>query len=294
MAQQPTYILSPNFHFKPGTGPIELGNIISHPLRPHRALTTVDAATLQKNYPPVETFIDYERSITRGRRRDVSISLWAEFLQTVSGKVSGGRGSDIQSNYTMDCLETMYFVADPPLEEIQARLKAPRVQAVIKAGRIPGFRTPVYMVTGLMIARGFTADIENNKRRNGGIEISGNAPCPAAPVSVGANLTKSSSIEGADKWRAGEDIVFAYQLLKIEVKGWKGNRVEYDELRHKAAYLNIDDEEGSDEEEYDVEDVLITQTNAGTLRSEHETGDVTVTEVGEGECQVSCIASTQK
>lgn len=294
MAQQPTYILAPNFHFKPGTGPIALGNIISHPLQPHRALTTVDAATLDKIYPRVATFTDYERSITRGDHRGVSISVWAEFLQTVSGKVSGGYGSDVQSNYTMDSLETMYFVVDPPIEEIQARLKVPRVQAVTKVNRIPGFRTPVYMVTGLMIAKGLSVAMENNKHHNGEIEISGNAPSPVGQVGAGVNLAKSTSTGEADKWRAGEDIVFAYQLLKIEVKGWKGDRVEYDELRHKAAYLSNDNEEETDEEEDGVEEVSISPANASTLPTHNDTGEVTVTEVGEGESRVNCISSKHK
>lgn len=290
MAQQPTYILAPNFHFKPGTGPIALGNIISNPLQPHRALTTVDTATLDTTYPKVERFTDYERSITRGDHRNISISVWAEFLQTVSGKVSGGRGTDVQTNYTMESLETMYFVVDPPIEEIQARLKAPRVQAVTRASRIPGFRSPAYMVTGLMIAKGLSATMENNKSRDREFELSGNAPSPAGQVGAGANIAKSTSTERADQWRASEDIVFAYQLLKIEIKGWKGERVEYDELRHKAAYLSKDDEEESEEEEDEDEEVLISPANAATLLINHETKDVTVIEIGgEGE-RVSCIS----
>lgn len=293
MAQQPTYILAPNFHFKPGTGPIALGNIISHPLRPHRALTTIDEATLHKIYPRIETITDYERTMTRGGQHGISMSLWAEFLQTVSGKISGGRGSDVQSNYTMESLETMYFVTDPPLEEIQARLKAPRVQAVTKASRMPGLRTPVYMVTGLMIAKGFTADVENNKHRNGEVGISGEAPAPMSGVGAGANLAASTSTRGADKWRAGEDIVFAYQLLKIEAKGWKGDRVEYDELRYKAAYLGKDDEEDTDEDD-DVEELLISPANAGNLSSGQDSGEVLVKDLGEGQSRVgSIIASSQ-
>ncbi|KAJ5174595.1 uncharacterized protein N7482_000472 [Penicillium canariense] len=188
----------------------------------------------------------------------------------------------------------MYFVTDPALEEIQARLNTPRVQAVTRASRIPGFRTPVYMVTGLMIAKGLTVDMENNKRRNGEIEISGNAPSPIAQVGAGVNLAKSTNAEEADNWRAGEDVVFAYQLLKIEVKGWKGDKVEYDELKHKVAYLNQDDEEETDEEKDGVEVVLISPANTDTLHSDHDIGHMTVTEVGEGETRFRCISSTRK
>jgi len=294
MSRQPTYILSPNFHFKPGTGPIGLGNIISHPLRPHRALTTVDTETLDRIYPRVEKFTSYERSITKGGHSDVSISLWAEFIQTVSGKVSAGHESDVQSNYKMDSLETSYFVNDPPLEEIQARLNAPRVQAVTKSSRVPGFRTPVYMVTGLMVAKGFNVDMSNTKHRNGELGIGGNVPSPAGQVGAGVNMAKSTSAEEADQWRAGEDVVFAYQLLKIEVKGWKGDKIKYDELRHKAAYLSRDDEDETDEENDGMEEVLISPADADTLHSKDESlEDITVTGLGGGSIGVTCISSTR-
>ncbi|KAI9042926.1 uncharacterized protein KD926_004716 [Aspergillus affinis] len=297
MAQQPTYILAPNFHFKPGTGPIALGNIIADPLRPHRALTTVDATTLKAAYPRIETFTDYERSITRGSSRDVSMSVWAEFLNSVSAKVSGSRGSDVQSTYTMDSLESMFFVNDPTLEEIRSRLKAPMVQAVTKAGRIPGFRTPVYMVTGLMVAKGFSADLENTQRRGGEVELSGNAPSPVGQVGAGAGLARSTSTEKADQWKAGEDIVFAYQLLKIEVKGWKGDRIIYDELRHKSALLSNDEEDDTDDEEEEEEEeglqeVVISSIRADNLPSGRDAGGFAVSELGENQDHVHCIFTT--
>lgn len=62
--------------------------------------------------------------------------------------------------------------------------------------------------------------------------------------------------------------MFAYQLLKIEFKGRKADRVEYDELRHKATYLGKDDEEDTDEEEEeDVEELSISPANAGNTSS---------------------------
>ncbi|KAH8432435.1 uncharacterized protein LDX57_010071 [Aspergillus melleus] len=298
MAQQPTYILAPNFHFKPGTGPIALGNIIADPLRPHRALTTVDATILQTRYPRVETFTDYERSITRGNSRDVSMSVWAEFLNSVSAKVSGSRGSDVQSTYTMHSLQSMFFVNDPTLEEIQSRLRAPMVQAVTKAGRIPGFRTPVYMVTGLMVAKGFSADLENTQRRGGEVELSGNAPSPVGQVGAGAGLARSTSTEKADQWKAGEDIVFAYQLLKIEIKGWKGDRIIYDELRHKSALLSNDEEDDTDDEVEDeqevqgLEEVVVSPISTDKLPGGRDAGGFAVSEVGETHDHVRCIVST--
>ncbi|PYH91048.1 hypothetical protein BO71DRAFT_486574 [Aspergillus ellipticus CBS 707.79] len=289
----------PNFHFKPETGPIALGNIIADPLRPHRALTTVDVTTLQTAYPRIETFTEYERSITRGNSHDVSMSVWGQFLSSASAKISGSRGSDVQSTYTMDSLQAMFFVNDPALEEIQSRLKNPMVQAVMKGGRIPGLRTPVYMVTGLMVAKGFSADMTNTQRRSGEVELSGNAPSPVGQVGAVVDLTRSTSTQKADQWKAGEDIVFAYQLLKIEIKGWKGNRISYDELRHQNAFLSNDDDDDDDEEDTDSEEggeglgeVVTSSIRAGNLPSGPETGAITVTEVGEDHHPVSCISST--
>ena len=290
MALQPTYLLAPNFHFKPGTGPIALGNIIADPLRPHRALTTVNVGTLKAVYPPIETITDYDRSMTRRTSNDLSMAVWAKFVQTVSAKVSGGRGTNVHTNYTMDALETAYFVTDPPLEEIEARLKVPRVQAVVKAGSMPGLRQPVYMVTGLMIAKGFAAMQRRGKHRAGEVGVGGNVPPPAVNVGLGANLAKSASTEESDTWKACEDIVFAYQLLKIEVKGWKGTKIEYDELRHKAAYLSKDEEDDEEDDEDEITGQVIAsvvgEDNLPVCRS---TDGITMAKLGEGESKITCI-----
>lgn len=58
-------------------------------------------------------------------------------------------------------------------------------------------------------------------------------------LSLGQDV-RFATVKGLDAFRVEDDIVFAYQLIKIEVKGWKGDRVELDELRHKAAYLSTD------------------------------------------------------
>ena len=282
MAQQPTYILAPNFHFKPGTGPIALGNIIADPLRPHRALTTVDTAILKARYPLIETFTHYEYSTSRGTSRNNSLSVWGQFVQSIGAKVSGEHGSSLHNKYTMDALETRYFVGDPELDELEARLKAPRVQAVLRTSNIPGFRHPVYMVTGLMIAKGFAVTHETGKTRAGEIGVEGSAPTPAGPAGAGINMARSSSKEQSEEWKASDDIVFAYQLLKIEAKGWKGTRIEYDELRHKAAYLSHEDgEEYDDEDEEDLGEVTATLTSPENLQTLQNTGGLKTVQLGE-------------
>ncbi|PLB55446.1 hypothetical protein P170DRAFT_421996 [Aspergillus steynii IBT 23096] len=291
MAQQPTYLLAPNFHWKPETCPIQLGSIISNPLQPQTILTTVDAATLQSSYPLVETFNSYDRTSTLATHRDVSMGVWTTFLQAVSGNIAGEGGSGVQSTYKIDHLETVYFVAHPDRKEIQARLDAPSVQEITKAGRMLALRAPVYMITGRMIAKGFTVNAEHDKHRNGEIRVSGSAPSPLAPVGFGGNLTNAASTKQGHNWRAGDDLVFAYQLLEIECKGWKGRKLEYHDFRSKDTLLGIHDEEESSKNVDEVEGFIIREVNASTLAREMKGRNMAVTEVGDAGNRITCIYS---
>ncbi|KAN0067884.1 hypothetical protein V8E54_014131 [Elaphomyces granulatus] len=266
MTQQPTYMLAPNFHFKLGTGPIALGNIIADPLRPHRAVTTIDEDTLKRTYPHIKMVTDYDRRMTYvtspGMITDydgnmvhktghgLSIDIWKQFVQTTSAKVSSELGT--HTNYTMDALETTFFITDPPIKEIAARVKAPRVRAVINS--IAGFQQPLYMVTGLKIARGFAVQ-ERGKHRAGAVEIS----------------------------KTAEDIVFAYQLLRIDVK------IEYGSKASFGHISDSDDDDDSDEEEIITKRVMTSRI--ASVDNLDITGGITKVELGEGESKITCISA---
>ncbi|KAL7793614.1 hypothetical protein V8C37DRAFT_378459 [Trichoderma ceciliae] len=297
MASQPTYLLAPNFRFKPDTGPIALGNIITDPLRPHRALTAIDADSLRANYPRIETITEYDYALSRATSQGVSMAVWTQFVQTVSAKISGQRNSQAQASYAMDSLETMYFVTDPSLGEMEARLRVPRVQAFVKADSFPGLRKPVYMVTGLMIAKGFTAQEEKGNYKSSEVEAGGSVPTPAGDVGLGADLASSMDNTQSHTWKVREDIVFAYQLLKIEIKGWKGTKLKYDELRHKAAYLSRDDE--SDEDDEDDEDyisgqVMVSVVTADSLSISDSAVGSAALELGESDGKIICISASDE
>lgn len=259
MAQQPTYLLAPNFTFKPRSGPIALGNIIADPFRPHRVLTAIDEAARAARYPRIETFAELDRTIARGSGHNVAVAVWAQFLQGVGASLSGDRAVEKSSEYTMDTLETEYFVQDPDQAEIEARVKEPRVRDAM-AGTL-GLRQPVYMVTSLKIAKGFSASTVTGKRKGAGVE----AGIPIAEgITTGANISGGVETRSSDSWRAGEDIIFAYQLLKIELKGWRTKRVEVDEFRSKQNFLHMDDEsyEDEDEDEDDGSDAEVAASAA--------------------------------
>lgn len=291
--EQRTYILAPNFRIKPSSGAIALGSIIADPLRAHRALTTVEDDRLAKDYPRIAKFSEHECNITRSDSGELSMAVWAQLIQMISAKVSGSRGTSHESNYSMDTLETTYFITDPNLEEIESRVNAPRIKAIVNPGWRPSQRKPVYMVTGVMVAKGFAANRQRNRQHSGEVEAGGNVP--TAEVEVGINAARSHNVSDSESWKAGEDIVFAYQLLKIEVKGWKGTRVEYDELRHKAAFLGNEDDEEDDTEDNGVDDVegvvSMCKARPADLAGIYNSAEIMTSEFEAGRIMVECICA---
>lgn len=232
---QSTYFLAPRLDCKPTTGPIALGNIIADPLRPHRSLTTIDQGTLEQKYPRIETssVINYATALDSDSQ--ISAAIWAQFLETVSAKFGGSSVNRTSKTYSADGIKTQYFVCDPSLEEIMDRLGAPRVRTAMKAGRIPGLRSPVYMVTGLKIATNLTAQTSRNKGSQIEMVADTTIPVPPGNITIGSHYDHSIMAGGSAHWESVDDIVFAYQLLRIEIKGWREKAVEYDEFRPSQA-----------------------------------------------------------
>lgn len=290
MSQQPTYLLAPQFIFKPETGPIALGSLIADPFRPHRVLTSIDEPALTSEYPRVEKVPEYDSKFSRDSSRNASFGVWAQFLQTASAKIHASHSTDALAQFTMDALETVYFVTDPMQEEIAARIKVPRVQAAIKSGQLLGRRQPVYMVTGLKIAKNFSVVKERGVHREGGIGAGVPIPTPAGDIGIGADLEGGVSKRERDEWRAGVDIVFAYQLLKIEVKGWKDKTVHFEEFRHKAAYLSNDNSEDEDGDQEEPVEITSRKASAADFTEADQEFEVSVVEVGEEEGKCLCVS----
>ncbi|KAJ5275493.1 hypothetical protein N7505_004038 [Penicillium chrysogenum] len=243
-----TYLLSPKFYFK-RDGPITLGNLVLDPFRPHLVLTALDAVTRDTRYPKVETFTDFEQNLARSQGAGGSLSAWLEFLQSVNTKVGLAREKHRLDEYTMTSLETEYFLEFPSKEEIKSRIDSEHVRAAIKASGLFGTRNSVYMVTGRKLAKGFSALHASGKKNSGNVEAGASAHMLNGNVSVKAGAAGHKEMGLQAGWKANEELVFAYQLIKIDVKGLRGSKVLYDEFRHESAFLSHEGEVGHEEEE---------------------------------------------
>ncbi|KKY25395.1 hypothetical protein UCDDS831_g02070 [Diplodia seriata] len=264
MAARKTYLLAPNFDHTPG-GAIALGNIITDPFEPHRPLTTLDAS---KPHPEITSKPDHNYTINRESSRDINAGVWAQVLDIVGGNIGARRGKETNTEYKMDTLETIMFKTEPTEEMVNERLKSPLVRNVMQYNS--AFCRPVYMITGIKVAKGLQSTTQNAYTKGG--DIGATVPSPGG-ISVGANVDLSQGRGQTTSFQAGVDVVFAYQLLKIGLKGWKEKTIELDEFKHKAALLS----DSSDEEEEALEADVGAVTSFDI--SNAVGGDVSVTQV---------------
>jgi hypothetical protein len=219
------------------------------------------------------------------------VSAWLEFLSTINAKIGLAREKHRLDQYTMTSLETEYFRELPNEEEIKSRIKADIVRETIKASGFLSIRQPVYMVTGRKLAKGFSAVQESGKQTSSDVESGGSASTPAgnAAVKVGAAGHKEKGLQTG--WKAGDELVFAYQLMKINVKGWKSSKVEFDEFRHESALLSNDDEDDDDDDDDDNVEAEIGEVTTVDLAKVTDEGAMTKVEVGEGKGKLLLVST---
>ncbi|KAB2573014.1 hypothetical protein DBV05_g8307 [Lasiodiplodia theobromae] len=276
MALVKTYLLAPNFNFRPD-GPIALGNIIADPFQPHRVLTKANTGTAQTE---VETVFEDDFVTHRGAGQGVSVSVWAQFLANVGINLGTDFSKETNTEYNMTSLKTTYFKSEPSEQELHQRVNVPRVRNVLQSGHIRS--CPVYMVSGIKIAENF--EMATKRSVHKGINAGASAPV-AEGVSLGGNVELTRDQSQRDSFRARQDVVFAYQLLEIRLKGWKEKTLETKEFRSKAAFLGDKDEK---EPEIEVEVADATANSFSAL----DRKDISpkAVEVSDGEEACVCIS----
>ncbi|TFA97985.1 hypothetical protein CCMA1212_010210 [Trichoderma ghanense] len=251
--QDPTYLVAPNWTYRPG-GSIALGNIVLDPFRPQHVLSKPT-----KPLPETETAMEYNWTLATEKLRSINVSIWTRMFDQLSVKLGPRRNRGQKIKFYMKALETVYFKELPSMEEIQERVNEEKVRTILSPSSI--FRYPVYMVTGVKIARGFTLVHEGTEQYMFNVK---GADTVTPQLAVGASVGMASKTTRSDGFQSGNEIIFAYQLLIIKPKGW-GQKMAYqlDDFRHKAALLvdDDDDDDDDDEAEEDVEVEVITGTD---------------------------------
>jgi hypothetical protein len=104
---------------------------------------------------------------------------------------------------------------------------------------------PVYMVTGIKVAKDFKLEGEKSRTNGFSAEASGEV-VPEVSIGAGGGVQRTNRV--ADAFEADSDIIFAYQLIKIKPRGWsKEKTFKIEEYQHSQAFLgddkNIEDDD---------------------------------------------------
>jgi hypothetical protein len=252
--QNPTYFLSPNWTFRPG-GRIALGNIIVDPLKPHLYLSQADPPP---RTPETESTVETNWRLSVDQTTGISLRVWAVFLDKILLDVGLGRELVRSHRFTMTSLETITLRSEPTPDELHKRCNDSRVSEFMRRDSV--LCRPVYMVTGLKIARGFVLDAAEAELTRGVKVELGAEVLPEVSVGAGIDVSRNQGISDHG-FESQNDIVFAYQVVKIKPTGWKGKRLAADEFKHRQQLLDdtageVDTVEGDEDllGEEDLED----------------------------------------
>jgi hypothetical protein len=278
MAILKTYLFAPNFTTHLGAN-IQLGTIIVDPFRPSKWIVQIpiDIET--------DTHVEYDRSVTPGVTASTHANMFAKFFETASANIGLQKDKSILDHYTMDTLDTVSYKRDITDDEAADIVNAnTKIQQAMKNSILGS--APVYIVTGLKIAKGFhlTSEMASSKGLNAGTTI----PI-TEQISAGADLGVSRGKTLSEQSSTSQDIVFAYQLHAVANKGWwRKRRVDINVYAPKAAALGSDN--GTTQDTVAVEEATAEDFDEALF----DFGDVVITNQtayeGEEGVQYNCVA----
>ncbi|KAK2608931.1 hypothetical protein QQS21_002507 [Conoideocrella luteorostrata] len=226
-----TYILAPNWTTAPPPdGPIKLGHLLDDltefvPLN-RDSIVTIPPGHLNK--------LDTKDGFRTSRTNLLSGELGV--FAKVVGLVGIGVGADMyfhkDKSDVLSCrtLDTMTF--DPTADYIIDAMNLPEVKTYMQGSK---FKAPLYMVTGLKIARG--GSLDSNSSQEKGIRLEGGLNPPVTPVELEVKGRIAKEKTEAESWKGSTDFIVAFRVRKI----WY-QRGEY---KNKAYNKNVVMQDGT-------------------------------------------------
>ncbi|KUJ15790.1 uncharacterized protein LY89DRAFT_685729 [Mollisia scopiformis] len=253
-----TYFLAPNFHIlPPPTGPLLLGSIISSVSKPEHILNR------QPNYVPIPpsspSFTHHQAGFSSTHSNSLSGSFGGftalnAFLSSIlSLRVDADLDGASSGSTIYKCkdLETTYFYPDD--EYIAKNIEIKRVKDWMTDTY---WKKPVYMITGLKIARGMKAESKQGKSLKGKVEVGVDATMlTGVPVSGGPKVGGGVEAKNGVSWDGSDDFIFAYRVVRIKLKGKEGG---FEAGEHISGALYSEGDEGAKgnlRDEWDVSEI---------------------------------------
>ncbi|KAM0329396.1 hypothetical protein ACHAQA_004703 [Verticillium albo-atrum] len=207
----PTYIPSPHWDISVDSDTVVLGRLIKDPKNPESKIPTSKVHPI----PPHEV-CEGEKTdwrTTLEQVRSGQIGLWANCLQAIKGGLSFSLLKSTLEDHKFEALETRYFLPDD--DYFAQALEDAGVQAYFQ---VHNWRKPVYLITGIKIARGASVSTESRAERSVEAEMKVDATGVALPVDLGPEAKWNSETKRGISYSGSTDYIFAYQLIRMKPK----------------------------------------------------------------------------
>ncbi|KAL6826395.1 hypothetical protein V8C40DRAFT_244100 [Trichoderma camerunense] len=207
----PTYHSAPNFSIPPpdANGPLQLGTLLADPSDPI-PLNPIDRIPVQDDEIFRSHLVGFRTTTKRQSNGELGIFAKLLGLDGVGGKLSVSGAWSKEELLSVAHLDTEFF--NPSLEYIKLAIEVPAVRAFCKASRD---RLPLFLVTGIKIARGASASVLRGRAFGGGVEA-GMPDLATGVGELGALARVERNVESEVGFEDASDFVLAYRVSRVK------------------------------------------------------------------------------
>lgn len=212
-SQKPTYHLAPNFSLGPD-GMLHLGTVIEN-------LTSVEPLNedCRLDIPQAGIYSDHKEGFTatRTRMKKGDYGVWTRFvgIEGLGGELGWVSERTDEDTYAFEGIDTIYF--NPKPDYLKDSMNKKDVKEYMKGSR----GEPVYIITGLKIARGPAFSSNHIKNREFKNELTVSEP-GGVPIDVGFKINPSSSQTNKTEVRKSDDFIFGIRVKRLTyTKHWR-------------------------------------------------------------------------
>ncbi|KAF2106154.1 hypothetical protein BDV96DRAFT_591532 [Lophiotrema nucula] len=209
---KPTYHLPPNFSTAPPPkGPFHLGTVLKN-FEQKEQMVPLNQGTDKRIKIDTEIYSDHKGTFTATRiqLKSGELGLWAKVMgiQGIGAEANISAARNATDTYSFDDLDTEYF--HPTSNYISSCIALPDVDGYFRGGR---YKKPVYLITGLKVAKGVTVKVERSHNIEG--KISAGINTPDGSVQVGPKAGAKVENTPGYAFTESSDIVVGIQCLKL-------------------------------------------------------------------------------
>jgi hypothetical protein len=240
------YLRAPDLEYNL-EGPIQIGNIIRDMKRPQDPI-----AILNPNPQTItgsgfgDGIVEYEQ------HGSLKLNLSSKVYEVFGGQAEARTSNSLRTTYEFDEIEAQYLKTNP------TKADAEKLRDTDKEVKGALSRGPVYVVTGLKIAKGLRYSNKRTADQGGILGVQGRI---TEEASVGGNLQAERGGENLENYTVKGDTILAYRLhiIKKESFRWIGEReLQVESVDHgKAGFMNHSnhvEDEGIDVAEVTVQE----------------------------------------